>query len=59
MTVKTGEVQIYTLNNEGLNLKMGEAGIYRKSLREFSRLEKLDTNALSYKTGVLSFNNTI
>ncbi len=58
VTVKTGEVQIYTLNNEGLNLKVGEAGIYRKSLRQFSRLEKLDTNALAYKTGVLSFNNT-
>lgn len=58
VTVKTGEVQIYTLNNEGISLKMGEAGIYRKSLHEFSRLEKPDTNALSYKTGVLSFNNT-
>lgn len=58
VTVKTGEVQIYTLNNEGISLKMGEAGIYRKSLHEFSRLVKPDTNALSYKTGVLSFNNT-
>ena len=58
VTVKTGEVQIYTLNNKGLNLKVGEAGIYRKSLHEFSRLEKVDTNALAYKTGVLSFNNT-
>lgn len=58
VTVKTGEVQIYTLNDKGLNLKVGEAGIYRKSLHEFSRIEKVDTNALAYKTGVLSFNST-
>jgi transmembrane sensor len=58
VTVKTGEVQIYTLKNEGLSLKMGETGIYRKSLKEFTRLEKADTNVLAYKTGVFSFNNS-
>ena len=56
--VKTGEVQIYTAKNTGLDLKAGETGIYSKRLREFYRLEKIDTNALSYKTGVFSFNNT-
>ena len=58
VTVKTGEVQIYTLKDEGLNLKMGETGIYSKSLKQFTRLEKIDTNILSYKTGVFSFNST-
>ena len=58
VTVKTGEVQIYTLKNTGLNLKMGETGIYSKSLKEFTRLEKADTNVLAYKTGIFSFNNT-
>ncbi len=58
VTVKTGEVQIYTLKNKGLDLKMGETGVYRKSLKEFTRLEKADTNVLAYKTGVFSFNNT-
>ncbi len=58
VTVKTGEVQIYTLKNSGLSLKMGETGIYSKRLQEFTRLEKADTNLLAYKTGIFSFNNT-
>lgn len=58
VTVKTGEVQIYTLKDEGLDLKMGETGIYNKRLKEFTRLEKIDTNVLSYKTRIFSFNNT-
>jgi len=56
--VKTGEVQIYTLKNPGLNLVAGETGFYSKRLREFSKMPKADTNALAYKTGVFSFNNT-
>ncbi|MEJ0055139.1 MAG: FecR domain-containing protein [Bacteroidota bacterium] len=51
-------MQIYTLKNAGLNLKMGETGIYSKSLKEFTRLERADTNILAYKTGIFSFNNT-
>ena len=56
--VKTGEVQIYTLKNPGLNLVAGETGFYSKRLREFSKMIKADTNALAYKTGIFSFNNT-
>jgi len=56
--VKTGEVQIYTLKNPGLSLVAGETGIYSKRLREFSKMQKADTNALAYKTGVFSFNKT-
>ncbi len=58
VVVKSGEVQIYTLNNTGLRLTAGESGIYRKSMTQFYRIEKTDTNVLSYKTGILSFNNT-
>jgi transmembrane sensor len=56
--VKSGEVQIYTLNNPGLHLGAGETGVYSKRTREFSKLVKVDTNALAYKTGVFSFNKT-
>lgn len=56
--VESGEVQFYTLKNPGLNLKAGEVGIYNKSLKEFTRLTRLDTNALAYKTKIFSFNNT-
>lgn len=56
--VDSGEVQFYTLKNPGLNLKAGEVGIYNKSLKEFTRLTKADTNALAYKTKIFSFNNT-
>ena len=56
--VKSGEVQIYTLKNPGLHLGAGETGIYSKHSHEFSKLIKADTNALAYKTGVFSFNNT-
>ncbi len=58
VVVKTGEVQIYTLKNPGLNLVAGETGFYSKSLREFSKIQKADTNVLAYKTGVFSFNKT-
>jgi transmembrane sensor len=56
--VESGEVQIYTVKNPGLYLTAGETGIYSKRLREFSRIVKADTNALAYKTGIFSFNNT-
>lgn len=56
--VESGEVQIYTLKNPGLHLGAGETGIYSKRTREFTKLSKADTNALSYKTGVFSFNKT-
>jgi transmembrane sensor len=56
--VQSGEVQIYTVKNPGLLLSAGETGIYSKHLREFSKIVKADTNALAYKTGVFSFNNT-
>lgn len=56
--VEQGEVQIYTLSNSGLDLLAGEKGIYDKTIRKFSKLVKIDTNSLSYKTKVFSFNNT-
>ena len=58
VVVKTGEVQFYTLKNPGLNLVAGETGFYSKKLREFSKIQKADTNVLAYKTGVFSFNKT-
>jgi transmembrane sensor len=56
--VQSGEVQVYTLKNPGLSLHAGDVGIYDKVLKEFSRIEKIDTNGLAYKTKVFSFNNT-
>ncbi len=58
VTVESGEVQFYTLKNPGLRLKAGEAGVYSKSLKEFSRLVKADTNVLAYKTKIFSFKDT-
>jgi len=58
VTVESGEVQFYTLKNPGLFLKAGESGIYNKSLKEFSRLVKADTNILAYKTKIFNFKNT-
>jgi transmembrane sensor len=58
IVVAEGEVQFYTLNDAGLNLKAGEKGLYSKKNKEFYRAEKIDTNTLAYKTKVFSFNNT-
>ena len=56
--VEQGEVQIYTLRDSGLDLIAGEKGIYDKVMKKFSKLVKIDTNSLSYKTKIFSFNNT-
>lgn len=56
--VESGEVQIYTLSDDGITLKAGEKGFYDKTLKSFSKIEKIDTNGLAYKTKVFSFNNT-
>jgi transmembrane sensor len=58
VTVESGEVQFYTLKNPGLMLKAGEAGVYRKSFKEFSKMVKADTNVLAYKTKIFSFKDT-
>ncbi|HEV8512895.1 MAG TPA: FecR domain-containing protein [Cyclobacteriaceae bacterium] len=58
VTVESGEVQFYTLKDPGLILKAGEAGIYKKSFKEFSRMVKADTNVLAYKTKIFSFKDT-
>jgi transmembrane sensor len=58
VTVSEGEVRIYTRNNAGLNLRTGETGIYRKTTKEFTKLEQADTNVLAYKTKVFNFNNS-
>ena len=54
IVVTEGEVQFYTLSDEGLNLKAGEKGLYSKKNKEFYRVEKIDTNTLAYKTKVFS-----
>jgi transmembrane sensor len=56
--VTHGEVQFYTRQDPGLNLKAGDKAIYSKRAKEFYRIEKPDTNTLAYKTKVFSFNNT-
>ncbi len=56
--VTHGEVQFYTKQDPGLNLKAGEKAIYSKRTKEFYRIQKPDTNTLAYKTKVFSFNNT-
>ncbi len=56
--VTQGEVQFYTLEDPGLTLQAGDKAIYSKRTRQFYRIEKPDTNALSYKTKIFSFNNT-
>jgi transmembrane sensor len=58
VSVQEGEVHFYTLKDPGLNLTAGQTGVYSKRLHEFQRLEKADTNILSYKTHMFSFNNT-
>src|SRR6185369_16777004 len=58
VTVESGEVQFYTLKDPGLILKAGEAGIYKKSFKEFSKMVKADTNVLAYKTKIFSFKDT-
>ena len=55
--VSEGEVRFYTIENEGLHLMAGESGIYLKQTQEFFKVEKIDSNVLAYKTGVLNFNN--
>ncbi len=58
VSVQQGEVHFYTLKNPGLDLSAGESGIYSKRAHEFTRLEKLDTNVLAYKTRTFNFNNS-
>ncbi len=58
IVVTHGEVQFYTKEDPGLNLKAGDKAIYSKRTKEFYRIEKPDTNTLAYKTKVFSFNNT-
>jgi transmembrane sensor len=58
VSVKSGEVQIYTIENSGLNLKAGQTGIYSKRNKAFHLIEKIDSNVLAYKTRVFVFNST-
>jgi ferric-dicitrate binding protein FerR (iron transport regulator) len=58
VTVESGEVQFFTLKNPGLKLKAGEAGIYCKSIKEFKKLAKADTNVIAYKTKIFNFRDT-
>ncbi|NJN41253.1 MAG: DUF4974 domain-containing protein [Flammeovirgaceae bacterium] len=57
VVVESGEVIFYTAENPGLNLIAGEAGVYNRKDRSFSRLQRVDTNKLAYKTGYFTFQN--
>lgn len=63
VVVHTGKVLFYHVdaNNTVLNqvvLTKGEKGIYNHKLRTISRLQNNDPNFISWKTGVLVFNET-
>ncbi|GHT12119.1 anti-sigma factor [Bacteroidia bacterium] len=55
--VQHGEVQFYTLTNEGLTLHAGETGIFDKRTKAFTRTAG-DANAIAYKTHLFVFHNT-
>jgi len=55
--VQSGEVQFYTLNDEGITLKAGETGVYSKSKKIFIKALKTDSNELAYRTRVFNFNS--
>ena len=56
--VSEGEVAFYSSDNPGLRLIAGESGVFDKTTRTFSRVEKADTNKIAYKTRIFRFNNT-
>jgi transmembrane sensor len=53
--VEEGEVSFYSLDQEGLQIKAGETGIYDKLTKTFSMQKEVDENVLAYKTGVFVF----
>lgn len=55
--VESGEVSVHTTSSVRYNLLAGEAGIFDIENLLFSKIEKLDTNKLAYKTGVFNFRN--
>ncbi|HEY9048090.1 MAG TPA: FecR domain-containing protein [Ohtaekwangia sp.] len=57
VVVVEGEVQFFTDNNAGIQLKAGGKGVYNKISKTFS-IEQPENNVLSYKTKFFSFSNT-
>src|SRR4029079_14746394 len=57
ITVESGEVKVFTRNQEGLNLIAGEAVSYDTKTHGFNELAA-DRNAASYKDKVFIFKNT-
>ncbi|HEY9007599.1 FecR family protein [Ohtaekwangia sp.] len=57
VVVVDGEVQFFTDNNAGIQLKAGGKGVYNKTTKTFS-IEQPESNVLSYKTKFFSFSNT-
>jgi ferric-dicitrate binding protein FerR (iron transport regulator) len=53
--VESGEVSMRTSTTERFNLVAGEVGVFDKRNQLFSRIQKIDTNRLAYKTGVFNF----
>lgn len=58
VTVESGEVHFYTLSDAGLHLKEGEAGLYIKSTKKFSKSTVTNFNDIAYKTKVFNFRDT-
>lgn len=58
VTVESGKVHFYTLNDSGVDLNEGEAGIYIKSTKKFSKSAVANFNDIAYKTKVFSFRDT-
>ncbi len=56
VTVIEGEVQFYSMTNEGVALRSGEAGVYHKAGNQFSR-QKASPNAMAYHTLFFTFND--
>lgn len=56
--VESGIVQLFTKSDAGIQLTAGETGLYSRKGRTFSKAPAVDTNVLSYKTKMLSFNAT-
>jgi ferric-dicitrate binding protein FerR (iron transport regulator) len=57
VVVEEGEVEFYTSDNVGLHLGASAKGVYDKTTKQFS-LAKPESNVLSYKTKVFSFDGT-
>lgn len=58
VTVKTGKVEIYSDEENKIELAAGEKGIFLKQNRILSKVPNTDSNFLAWKTKRLQFENT-